>query len=731
VERPDRQTYSSIPIQSFSGYDSVASVLATLQQVEWGYLQQGALFADAMGRDDRIDAVIRTRAGALIGSDLLIRPADDRAKSARIAKMLGRVESSTGRWDHIFPPGVISEILRFGYLLNFAVAEIVWTSVDGMWWPRLKFWHPQFVRWDWGAYRYKLLTMKGEIDLPRIDESPMGDGKWFVWNPSGYQYSWLRGMIRSLAQKFVMRQWTYRDFARFCEIHGLALVKAITPGLGGDSKVDDQFLQSVANRGAEPTILLPQGEDGNKYDVEYVEAKGRTWDAFVKFKEILDTDIAVLMLGQNLTTEAAGGGLGDGGASIHNLVRLDKAKEDANIAEAFRSQVLMPWAKFNFGDPELAPRPLYQVGPPEDNTEEATALKMWGDALQSLHLANAPIDDRALLEEAGIDLISEEEQAAREAVKAEAAQKQAEAFAKAANQNQGPGNDNGGGDGGAPPAGGSAGTPPANDGAPGAPTKKPGKAALGAADTVVNRYQFAGLPIAVENARGSTRHWTDAEGNETGATHMLHDYGFIEGVMGSDGEEVDCYIGPTEDAPDVHVVHQLRAPDFKVHDEDKTMIGFPDAASAKEAHLAHRNDGDRSFGGMSTIPLDRFKAKLQRRTGTGKIRASAPTDPTFTAIMKMVDSGATAALRAKGKTPRDYPTTLAQKAVRLGAAALAADLHAVLKEDIADCTSFPDLEKRLLARYPTKMDPTEFAKIIQRCRLMGNMSGRLAILRGA
>jgi hypothetical protein len=70
------------------------------------------------------------------------------------------------------------------------------------------------------------------------------------------------------------------------------------------------------------------------------------------------------------------------------------------------------------------------------------------------------------------------------------------------------------------------------------------------------------------------------------------------------------------------VVHQRKAPDFTAYDEDKVMLGFPDGKAAKEAYLAHRSDGDRAFGGMSVVPLDRFKAKLQRRTGTGPIRAT-------------------------------------------------------------------------------------------------------------
>jgi hypothetical protein len=101
---------------------------------------------------------------------------------------------------------------------------------------------------------------------------------------------------------------------------------------------------------------------------------------------------------------------------------------------------------------------------------------------------------------------------------------------------------------------------------------------------------------------------------------MKHDYGFIDGCIGSDGDEVDCYLGPDESASFVYVVHQTKAPEFTKHDEDKVLLGFGSEADAKAAYLAHRNDGERAYGGMSAIPLEAFKGKLQRRSGTGKIR---------------------------------------------------------------------------------------------------------------
>ena len=182
----------------------------------------------------------------------------------------------------------------------------------------------------------------------------------------------------------------------------------------------------------------------------------------------------------------------------------------------------------------------------------------------------------------------------------------------------------------------------------------------------------------------------------------------------------------------MHVVHQLKAPEFTKHDEDKILLGFHSAEAAKAAYVGQRPDsGAKACGGMSVVPLDRFKAKLHRRTGTGKIRAAARTDETFAAIMALADRGVAAlgARAVKAKKSKKYPDKLTEKAVALGARALATDL-AGLKAEIKDATSFKELEKRLVTYYRDKMDPDKLAKIVHRTRLMANLSGRLGVVKG-
>lgn len=129
-----------------------------------------------------------------------------------------------------------------------------------------------------------------------------------------------------------------------------------------------------------------------------------------------------------------------------------------------------------------------------------------------------------------------------------------------------------------------------------------------------DRYEFQGLPISVENKKGSTRKWYDPDGKEKGSTKMHFDYGYVEGAIGADEEPVDVYIGPDEDAEFVFVVHQNKAPDFEEYDEDKVMLGFSSEEDAREAYLKQYDD-EQFYGGMSSMPIEKFKEKLLEPQG--------------------------------------------------------------------------------------------------------------------
>lgn len=123
------------------------------------------------------------------------------------------------------------------------------------------------------------------------------------------------------------------------------------------------------------------------------------------------------------------------------------------------------------------------------------------------------------------------------------------------------------------------------------------------------RRKFRNLDISIENIKGSVRTWYDKAANKEGRTKMRWPYGYIRMTEGLDGDHVDCFIGPNEDAKNVYVVTTNKAPDFKDVDEEKCMLGFDSAEEAKKAFLMHY-DKPEFFRSINTFTYEEFEEKV-------------------------------------------------------------------------------------------------------------------------
>jgi len=123
--------------------------------------------------------------------------------------------------------------------------------------------------------------------------------------------------------------------------------------------------------------------------------------------------------------------------------------------------------------------------------------------------------------------------------------------------------------------------------------------------------EVQGIPIAIENRKGSVREGTTEDGHHW-RTKMKFPYGYIEGTKGADDEPVDAYVGPDKDAPYAYVVHQHK-PDGTGFDEDKVMLGFDSKEDARKAYLEHY-DSDKFLGPISQVTMER----LQELVDSGK-----------------------------------------------------------------------------------------------------------------
>ena len=117
--------------------------------------------------------------------------------------------------------------------------------------------------------------------------------------------------------------------------------------------------------------------------------------------------------------------------------------------------------------------------------------------------------------------------------------------------------------------------------------------------------EFQGLSIAVENRKGSTRKWKDAEGN-SGKTKMQVAYGYLKRTRGADSDEIDCFVGPDPRAENAYVVEQQN-PKTGIYDEQKCFLGFGSQELAVECYRNHYDTPDKFLLTVSPMKMDHFK----------------------------------------------------------------------------------------------------------------------------
>jgi phage gp29-like protein len=146
------------------------------------------------------------------------------------------------------------------------------------------------------------------------------------------------------------------------------------------------------------------------WDVELVEALGRSEEGFEKLIAKCEAAMAIRVLGQNLTTEVKEGSRA--AASVHERVAGRKLAADATATTAcLREQLFRPWAHFNFGDAELAPWPAWDSTPPEDKAARANTLKTFGEALKELAAGGLKVDLATEAERFGVAILGTTEPA--------------------------------------------------------------------------------------------------------------------------------------------------------------------------------------------------------------------------------------------------------------------------------------------------------------------------------
>ena len=137
------------------------------------------------------------------------------------------------------------------------------------------------------------------------------------------------------------------------------------------------------------------------------------------------------------------------------------------------------------------------------------------------------------------------------------------------------------------------------------------------ADEALKKTRFQGISIHLDRPKGFKKMMKSPTGPPEELTYK-HDYGFFPGVMDHDGEDLDVFIGPHNDAKHVYVIEKYKrdAEGKKTHfDEHKCFVGFNSKADATASFDFHVHPDCK--GKIETLTIDDFKKQL--RSGGVKV----------------------------------------------------------------------------------------------------------------
>lgn len=393
LDEPDSpfRIHRDIPITALTGTWTIDTIRSALAAHKLGMFAQTAMLVDDCFGDDRVQATLGSRTGALFGQQVIHQrgAADSDGACERAWK---------DQWRTIAGQGVLSEIKRWAIMIGFGVSEILYDTSVEPWRIHLKPWHPQYIYYRWDIRKLVASTTDGPVVIEP------GAGKWFVHAPFGLYRGWIHGAVRAIGPKWYAKELAWRDWARFNERHGLPIIKAYVPA-AGDAKQKANFVASMATMGQEAVVGLPQNVDETGYDLELLEARDRAWETFKGAIEGADRSIILTIKSQNLTTEVSEGSFA--AARQHgNVEQVTLGFDNSTFAFDFYEQVSKPFAWFNFGDQEKATYSSWDITPTEDLATTAKTLNDLGDAIAKLKTAGLNVDVIKLASRYNIPLLA-------------------------------------------------------------------------------------------------------------------------------------------------------------------------------------------------------------------------------------------------------------------------------------------------------------------------------------
>lgn len=359
------------PIPSSQTRWYMAHLEAAEHSADAGDLSKAAELMRAARKDGQVAGVLSTRTGGLVRLPKTFRGDPD-----VVAALEHGHGAARSVFDEMFPAAELALLAADGVLLGVGVAELV--PVEGRDYPVLVRLDPAYLMYRWNENRWYFNSIGGPVPI-----TP-GDGRWILHTPGGRMCPWQHGLWRCIGRAYIRKEHAalHKDSWEAKLAHPARV--AYSPAASTEAQKETIF-KALMSWGINTVFGLPPG-----YEIKLIESNGRGYDSFVKTIADQNTEIAVAIAGQTVTTD---GGAGFQNSDIHKSIRADLIKETADgLAYTLNTQGIPQFIVTRWGIDALYTKAClveWDVTPPQDRSAEAQSLLTVAQAIQQLTVALA------------------------------------------------------------------------------------------------------------------------------------------------------------------------------------------------------------------------------------------------------------------------------------------------------------------------------------------------------
>lgn len=381
-------------------------VRAAIDAHETGSFNSSGRLVDAMMRDPRIFACCNTLVYGVLGLPFEWKWPEGYKPTAEDEKYL---EVTNKWWEQLLESAVPVTMLKWVINMGFAVLGKSWElkylycdeedQYGKLYIPDIHVFHPANSIYNTATRSYYTYTFSHGM----LEISNNCDPRLQLVKHVDSERPFMEGAVRPLGFVWLDKWMAESDWRSYLSLFGNPMRilttdrEYSTPTGLGEFDIENFIAQMAASLSYGAPVHLMKEET-----LDLLQANPANANVFKEKVEDANREIAIVYLGQNLTTDVSGGSYA--AANVHNTVRQDRTEAWATTLNRAMNIIVKEFYHYNFPGDLVVPEPYFNPELPTDelrveqvNKEKSASMKAVAESLAKL--SEVSYDGKTLLDQ--------------------------------------------------------------------------------------------------------------------------------------------------------------------------------------------------------------------------------------------------------------------------------------------------------------------------------------------